>query len=43
MKNVFSDYEPYVVVSSDVARYDSRFVGFGWNKVNFIKKNIVIE
>ncbi len=27
------DFEPYVVVSSDVVRYDARFVGFGWNKV----------
>lgn len=29
-----SDYEPYVVVSSNVSRYDERFVGFGWNKVS---------
>ena len=29
-------YEPYVVVSSDVVRYDTRFVGFGWNKVSHI-------
>ena len=29
-------YEPYIVVSSDVVRYDTRFVGFGWNKVSHI-------
>ncbi|KAF5306336.1 hypothetical protein FQA39_LY09034 [Lamprigera yunnana] len=26
-------YEPYVVVKSTVIRYDNRFVGFAWNKV----------
>lgn len=30
------DYEPYVVVRSDVPKYDTRFVGFGWNKVSHI-------
>lgn len=30
------DFEPYVVVSSDVVLYDERFVGFGWNKVSHI-------
>lgn len=30
------DFEPYIVVGKDVARYDSRFVGFGWNKVSHI-------
>lgn len=30
------DFEPYVVVSSKVALYDQRFVGFGWNKVSHI-------
>ncbi len=29
-----SDFEPYVVVKSDVVKYDTRFVGFGWNKVS---------
>lgn len=29
-----TNYEPYVVVSKDVVRYDTRFVGFGWNKVS---------
>lgn len=30
------DYEPYVVVRSDIPKYDTRFVGFGWNKVSHI-------
>ncbi|XP_023023982.2 xylosyl- and glucuronyltransferase LARGE2s isoform X1 [Leptinotarsa decemlineata] len=30
------DYEPYIVVRSDVVPYDERFVGFGWNKVSHI-------
>ncbi|UXI15086.1 heat shock protein [Sarcoptes scabiei] len=30
------DFEPYVVVDRDVVRYDTRFVGFGWNKVSHI-------
>lgn len=30
------DFEPYVVVRSNVSRYDKRFVGFGWNKVSHI-------
>ncbi|CAH1159885.1 unnamed protein product [Phaedon cochleariae] len=30
------DYEPYIVVRSDVVAYDERFVGFGWNKVSHI-------
>lgn len=30
------DYEPYVVVRSNVPKYDTRFVGFGWNKVSHI-------
>jgi glycosyltransferase-like protein LARGE len=30
------DFEPYIVVRRDVAEYDSRFVGFGWNKVSHI-------
>ena len=30
------DYEPYVVVRSTVAPYDTRFAGFGWNKVSHI-------
>ena len=27
-------YEPYIVVRSDVARYDERFIGYGFNKVS---------
>ncbi|CAG0883631.1 unnamed protein product [Darwinula stevensoni] len=30
------DFEPYVVVGADVPFYDTRFVGFGWNKVSHI-------
>lgn len=30
------DFEPYVVVRRDVVPYDTRFVGFGWNKVSHI-------
>lgn len=30
------DFEPYIVVSSDVTLYDKRFMGFGWNKVSHI-------
>lgn len=28
------DYEPYLVVHSSVPKYDTRFSGFGWNKVS---------
>uniref|UniRef100_A0A1I8J7M8 Glycosyltransferase-like protein LARGE1 n=1 Tax=Macrostomum lignano TaxID=282301 RepID=A0A1I8J7M8_9PLAT len=31
-----ADFEPYVVIGRDAARFDTRFVGFGWNKVSFI-------
>ncbi|XP_040569954.1 xylosyl- and glucuronyltransferase LARGE2s isoform X1 [Lepeophtheirus salmonis] len=31
------DFEPYIVVHKDlVPKYDTRFVGFGWNKVSYI-------
>ncbi|CAH1103883.1 unnamed protein product [Psylliodes chrysocephalus] len=30
------DYEPYIVVRSDVVQYDENFIGFGWNKVSHI-------
>lgn len=30
------DFEPYIVTSRNVPKYDSRFVGFGWNKVSHI-------
>ena len=30
------NYEPYVVVRSDVVRYDTRFVGYGFNKISHI-------
>ncbi|KAK7580259.1 hypothetical protein V9T40_000888 [Parthenolecanium corni] len=30
------DYEPYVVVKKNIPLYDTRFVGFGWNKVSHI-------
>ena len=32
------DYEPYIVVRSDVPLYDTQFVGFGWNKVSHIMR-----
>ncbi|ESO84696.1 hypothetical protein LOTGIDRAFT_196563 [Lottia gigantea] len=31
-----ADFEPYVVVRSDIPKYDQRFMGFGWNKVSHI-------
>lgn len=30
------DFEPYIVVSRDIPKFDQRFVGFGWNKVSHI-------
>ena len=30
------DFEPYIVVSNNVTRYNTQFVGFGWNKVSHI-------
>ncbi|ELT91285.1 hypothetical protein CAPTEDRAFT_168890 [Capitella teleta] len=30
------DFEPYVVVPREIPMYDTRFVGFGWNKVSHI-------
>ena len=30
------NYQPYVVVKSDVVRYDQRFVGYGFNKASHI-------
>ncbi|XP_020899478.1 LARGE xylosyl- and glucuronyltransferase 2 [Exaiptasia diaphana] len=30
------DFEPYIVVPRNIVRYDTRFVGFGWNKVSQI-------
>lgn len=31
------DFEPYIAVrASDIPEYDTRFVGFGWNKVSHI-------
>ncbi|GBP77885.1 LARGE xylosyl- and glucuronyltransferase 2 [Eumeta japonica] len=29
-----ADYEPYLVVHRSVPKYDTRFSGFGWNKVS---------
>ena len=31
-----ADFEPYIVVRKDTPEYDTRFVGFGWNKVSHI-------
>ncbi|VDK69998.1 unnamed protein product [Dibothriocephalus latus] len=30
-----ADFEPYVVVKKTAARFDTRFLGFGWNKVAY--------
>ncbi|XP_011499396.1 PREDICTED: glycosyltransferase-like protein LARGE1, partial [Ceratosolen solmsi marchali] len=30
------DFEPYIVVSRSSPVYDTRFIGFGWNKVSYI-------
>ena len=30
------DFEPYVVVSRTAPLFDTRFIGFGWNKVSYI-------
>lgn len=30
------DFEPYIVVNRNIPEYDTRFVGFGWNKVSHI-------
>ncbi|XP_017878682.1 LARGE xylosyl- and glucuronyltransferase 1-like isoform X1 [Ceratina calcarata] len=30
------DFEPYIVVSRLAPRYDTRFIGFGWNKVSYL-------
>ena len=30
------DYEPYVLVRSNVVRYDQRFMGYGFNKISHI-------
>lgn len=33
---VSKDFEPYIVCKKSIVRYDTRFVGFGWNKVSHI-------
>nr|VZI46218.1 unnamed protein product [Spirometra erinaceieuropaei] len=30
-----ADFEPYVVVKKSAAKFDTRFLGFGWNKVAY--------
>ncbi|VDL89438.1 unnamed protein product [Schistocephalus solidus] len=30
-----ADFEPYVVVKRSAAKFDTRFLGFGWNKVAY--------
>jgi len=34
--NWVKDYEPYVLVRSNVVRYDERFMGYGFNKLTHI-------
>jgi glycosyltransferase-like protein LARGE len=33
---VSKDFEPYIVWKKSIVRYDTRFLGFGWNKVSHI-------
>jgi len=33
---VTKDFEPYIVGKKSMVRYDTRFLGFGWNKVSHI-------
>ncbi|KAA3676323.1 glycosyltransferase-like protein LARGE [Paragonimus westermani] len=41
--NWSADYEPYVIVRRDAAKFDERFVGFGWNKASFIMQLDVLN
>ena len=34
--NWAKDYEPYVLVRSNVVRYDQRFMGYGFNKISHL-------
>lgn len=36
------DYEPFIVTDRNVARFDERFIGFGWNKVEHITQLSVL-
>ncbi|KAG9436573.1 LARGE xylosyl- and glucuronyltransferase 1 [Apis mellifera carnica] len=37
------DFEPYIVVSRLAPRYDTRFIGFGWNKVSYLTHLTVLN
>ncbi|XP_076296402.1 xylosyl- and glucuronyltransferase LARGE1 isoform X2 [Lasioglossum baleicum] len=37
------DFEPYIVVSRLAPRYDTRFVGFGWNKVSYVTHLTILD
>ncbi|XP_054015165.1 xylosyl- and glucuronyltransferase LARGE1-like isoform X1 [Hylaeus anthracinus] len=37
------DFEPYIVVSKLAPRYDTRFIGFGWNKVSYLTHLTVLD
>ncbi|CAG9571674.1 unnamed protein product [Danaus chrysippus] len=37
-----SDYEPYLVAHRSIPKYDTRFSGFGWNKVRRNTSNILV-
>ncbi|XP_076179242.1 xylosyl- and glucuronyltransferase LARGE1 isoform X2 [Ptiloglossa arizonensis] len=37
------DFEPYIVVSRLAPRYDTRFIGFGWNKVSYLTHLTVLD
>jgi len=40
---VSKDFEPYIVAKKNIVRYDTRFVGFGWNKVSHILSLVAEE
>ncbi|XP_043255946.1 LARGE xylosyl- and glucuronyltransferase 1-like isoform X1 [Colletes gigas] len=37
------DFEPYIVVTRLAPRYDTRFIGFGWNKVSYLTHLTVLD
>ena len=37
------DYEPFIVTTKEVPKFDERFVGFGWNKVEHIMELAALD